>query len=98
MAFVRSAKGQEIFESAERHGYLESEAFPEDMLPIVQPSQYQRKLYAGIRLLAAKVAGDRLLDFSGFPACADFRKARWTSAARNFAGTFRRMRKARRGP
>ncbi len=98
LVFIRSAKGQELFESAERHGYLESEPFREEELPIIQPSQHQRKLYAGIRLLAAKAAGDRLLDFSGFPICADFHKMRLTTAAKNLAGTFRRIRKARRGP
>ena len=98
LVFIRSAKGQELFESAQRHGYLESEAFSEEELPIIQPSQHQRKLYAGVRLLAAKAAGDRLLDFSGFPICADMSKARLTTAAKNFVGTFRRMRKARRVP
>ena len=90
LAFLRTMKGQCIFEDAEQHGYLKSEPYDVRELPVIQASQYQRKIHVGVRWLALKLLGDRLLKFSGFPMFSNLGQARVGSIIRNFWGTIRR--------
>ena len=94
LAFVRSARGRELFAAARAAGYVVAEPFPVDDLPVIQFSQVQRKIHAGVRLAALKLLGDRLLDFSGFCLLANVGQSRFVDVIRNFWGTLRRRRAA----
>ena len=61
---------------------------------VIQFSQVQRKIHAGVRLAALKLLGDRLLDFSGFCLLANVGQSRFVDVIRNFWGTLRRRRAA----
>jgi coenzyme F420 hydrogenase subunit beta len=97
LAFIRSNIGRRIFDAAKEAGYLVAEPFDVDRVKAIQRSQYHRKIHIGIRLLALKLTGDRLVRFSGFYLFSNLRKARFSSVLRDFAGTLRRSLAARRG-
>lgn len=94
LAFIRSERGRKLFEAARAAGCVAAEPFAVEDLKTIQPSQYQRKIHAGVRIAALKLMGDRLLDFSGFCLLANLGKARLASVVRNFWGAVRRRRAA----
>jgi coenzyme F420 hydrogenase subunit beta len=96
LAFIRSEKGGIIFNEAETLGYLVSTPFDVKGLEIIQKSQYERKLYLGFRLIALRLTGDCLLDFSGFKLWSNLKKVQITRMFRNFFGTIYRRRKTMR--
>ncbi len=95
-AFVRTETGRRIFEAARNGGYLGAEPYDVANLETIQRSQYQRKIHAGVRLLAVKLAGDRLLEFTGFAFFSNLVHARISNVVRNLGGTFQRYRACRR--
>jgi coenzyme F420 hydrogenase subunit beta len=94
LVFVRTDRGREVFRAAERMGYLATEPLDVNALATIQPSQVQRRLHVGGRILALKLMGDRLLQFSGFSMLANVLQLRPKSAAIDFLGMVHRRLKA----
>lgn len=90
LVFIRTSVGRKILEQAQGCGYLVVEEMDVNELKIIQSSQYDRKIFVGARILALKLLGDRLLDFSGFSLYSNLRKARKKSVLKNFMGTIKR--------
>ena len=86
LAFVRSEIGREIFNDAIDKGYLTAESFDINDLKIIQPSQYNRKIYLGSRILAIKLLGDKLLKFSGFNLFSNLKNGSIRIIVGNFIG------------
>jgi coenzyme F420 hydrogenase subunit beta len=88
--FVRTEQGESIYKQAINDGYIKTEGFDINKLRFTQPSQYYRKNVVGARILALKIMGDRLLNFTGFNFCSNLKNVRFRQIVRNFLGMCKR--------
>lgn len=91
LIITRSAAGDALLDSALAAGALEVEDLPVGDIRLMQPSQHRRKRLIVARTAALAVTGQPRPEMSGVLVREASREADLADAARNFAGTLRRI-------
>jgi coenzyme F420 hydrogenase subunit beta len=90
LVIVRNIHGKEILDQAIKNRYIIQRDFNVDNISIIQPYQYQRRLYAGYRILPIQLFSLRLLHFKGLGIIKLIRRASILEGIKNMLGTIKR--------
>lgn len=94
--FIRTQRGQELFDDVVKAGYVESESLNVADIKDMQRYQYERRHMVGWRIAAVQLVTMGLLDFKGLGYVSTALKANKIRAMREMFGTLKRIIKIRK--
>lgn len=94
--FVRTARGKDLFEDAQKAGYLEMEKLHVPDVKDMQRYQFDRRHYVGWRILAVQIMSGCILHFRGLGYAHMAMKANFNRALHDMYGTIKRFYKVRK--
>lgn len=94
--FVRTQRGEQLFNDAARAGYIQTEVLDVNNVRDMQPYQFERRHYVGWRIAAVQLLTGGILNFQGLGFYRTALKANYYRAFRELVGTFRRFLKLKK--
>lgn len=88
---VRTPKGDKLYNDAKSHKKIENRSFDLRHLKHIQSYQYERRLYAGYRILAVQLLNGFILKFNNLGIKKLMIKANLYNGLKNLYGTFKRI-------